>query len=407
MNGNSEFCAANSLPGKPHRPVFPTTRAAAVLWALFAAWIPANSAETVQPGIVLHDTGKPNITLSAFRSGEICSDVDGSDNICNTGTSFTVLGHDTCIGDDGKAYPCTRYGYRYDYAGATPGTEIECTATRRDPFRQQQKSYAIAIDKEAGTVLQPEWIGFGPVERRAMLTEVHECTYLGAPLATIEYLITYEPSADPSANPAGWAGDDPHKKIDEPYSKGVPNACNYLTQDLANLWVQAPVLEYIGANEHMPILRSHCAWYGEEDLALGARMEHKYHLYELFDVDMRSRDQLLFHATFAAGGHAPVAVRTDLGKITFVYELASENRSAISVVTGIQGPPDGAGRPMELLAHYQLRTDKRTHQQRLDCLFDLARKSLALWMSLEPDADGRIDLPNDPPPLGAACPPAD
>jgi hypothetical protein len=32
-------------------------------------------------------------------------------------------------------------GYRYDYASATPGTQIEWTATRRDPFNRQQKTY--------------------------------------------------------------------------------------------------------------------------------------------------------------------------------------------------------------------------------------------------------------------------
>lgn len=360
----------------------------------------AFAAETVQPGFVLLDAGKSAISLSGIRSGEICADVGGSDTVCNTGTTLTVQGYDTCIGTDGKPYPCTRYGYRYDYTGATPGTEIECTATRRDPFNRQQKTYTLAIDAESGSVFQPEWIPYGTVERRTMLTEVHECVYQDKPLATIEYIISYEPSTEPVPVVKGG----PNPDIDEPYSFGVPDACNYLTADLAHVWAKEDVQPYLGAIEHMPILRSHCAYWGVDDSRSRARIEHKYHLYELFDVDTLRPDQLAFHAAFAAGGHYPESVRHDLGKITFVFQLAEEDRSAITVVTGIQGPPDGAGRPMELLAHYHLREPDRTHEQRLKCLFDLAEKSLDLWFSLVSEVDNTVDLPDQPVDLGAACP---
>jgi len=355
--------------------------------------------ETVQPGFVLRDEGKANLSLSGIRSGELCADIDGTDKVCNTGTALTVEGNDTCIGTDGKPYPCTRYGYRYDYAGATPGTQIECTATRRDPFNKRQKTYSIPIGAESGSVFQPEWIPYGPVERRTMLTEIHECAYLGKPLATIEYIISYEASTAPA--PLTNAG--PNPDIDEPYLAGVPNACNYLKEDLASWWVKQDVRRYEGAIEHMPILRSHCAYFGAQDLDRIAKMEHKFHLYEMFDVENLNPMQLLFHATFAAGGHKPESVRTDLGKITFVYQLAEEDRSAISVITGIQGPPDGAGRPMELLAHYHLRAPGRTHQERLACLFDLATKSLNFWLAHVRESDNTIILPDEPD-IGASCP---
>jgi hypothetical protein len=353
------------------------------------------AAETVQPGFVLHDEGKSNMTLSGVRSGELCTDIDGTDNVCNTGTRFTVEGSDSCVGTDGKRHPCTRYGYRYDYANATPGTQIECTATRRDPFNRQQKTYTLPIETESGSVFQPEWITYGRVDRRTMLTEVHECTYLGKPLATIEYIISYEPSTDPVSAPTAAQRGNPD--IDEPFLPGVPRACNYLTEDLASRWVQTTVLPYEGANEHMPILRSHCAWFGEKDRTKRARMEHKFHLYELFDTENLSQMQLDFHAAFAAGGFAPEAVRTDLGKLTFIFQLADEDRSGISVVTGIQGPPDGAGRPMELLAHYQIRDPNRTHAQRLACLFDLAERSLKLWFDNVDEATNTIRLPEELP----------
>ena len=370
-----------------------------ILWTLTLLPMVAAAAETVQPGFVLHDEGKANLSLSGVRSGEICAGMGVSDTVCNTGTQLTVQGQDACVGNDGKTYPCTRYGYRYDYAGASPGTEIECTSTRRDPYRSQDKSYTIAVDAESGSVYQPQWIPYSPVERRMMLTEVHRCSYLGEPLASIEYIISYEPSMAPPTT----SSNDRSADIDEPFLPGVPNACNYLTEDLSGMWIRHDVRRYDGAIEHLPILRSHCAWLGEDDLGKIAKMEHKFHLYELFDVENLRRDQLLFHATFAAGGHAPESVRTDLGKLTFVYHLPEEDRSAISVVTGIQGPTTNAGQPMELLAHYHVRTPDRTHQERLACLFDLARKSLDLWFNHISPSDNTVNPPHDPT-LGATCP---
>jgi len=44
-----------------------------------------HAAETVQPGFVLHDEGKANISLSGVHSGELCADLGGADTVCNIG----------------------------------------------------------------------------------------------------------------------------------------------------------------------------------------------------------------------------------------------------------------------------------------------------------------------------------
>ena len=355
--------------------------------------------ETVQWGFILHDEGKAKLSLSGIRSGELCAEIDGTDNVCSIGASITVQGRDSCTGTAANEYPCTRYGYRYDYSGATPGTKIECTATRHDGYNRRQKSYSVPVDTESGSVFQPQWIPYNRVDKRLLLSEVHECTYLGEPLATIEYIIRYEPTAGSGPVVAGG----PHPDLDEPYATGVPDACNYLTKGLGSLWLKDEVYRYESVIEHMPILRSHCAYTAANDAGSIARIEHKFHVHDLFDVEQLSPDQLLFHAAFAGGGHQPEAVLTDLGKITFVYQLADENRSAISVVTGIQGPRDGAGRAMTMLAHYHLRTPERSHEERLKCLFDLARKSLGLWLSQVSETDNTVTLPDNPD-IGATCP---
>lgn len=57
---------------------------------------------------------------------------------------------------------------------------------------------------------------------------------------------------------------------------------------------------------------------------------------------------------------------------------------------------------MALVAHYHLREPDRTHEERLACLFDLARKSLDLWLS-NVSATDTVVLPDQPEDLRATC----
>ncbi len=372
---------------------------AVALCALAPASLAAPSGAAIQPGVFLHDFESPHLTLSNFRSGELCTEEDKKNDVCDVGTRFVVAPNDSCLIHDGRPIPCLRYGYRFEYSSVAPGLNIECKATQKDGLNTRQKTYTIRLKDQSGSIWRQEWAPADPVEKRKLLSEVHECTFIGEPVVSIEYIIVYEPPPELQI----FARSDPTQpRAEEPHSTYLPGACRYLDADLASIWVGGSVERYEDAIEHMPNLRSHCAYFRPEDLTKRARIEHKYHLYELFDVEKRNAMQLAFHAAFAAGGHEPTAVWRDLGKVTFVFHLPPD-RSQIMVVTGIQGPPDPVGRPRELLGHYHLRNENRTHEQRLECLKVLARESLDQWLSTPLEPDGTVKLPLDPEPPIRTC----
>jgi len=346
-----------------------------VAWLTGFGSLSALAGETIQPGFYSHEPTDVGIRISGARSGELCTDVSGSDNICSVATKITVVGHDTCIGTDDKSYPCTRYGYRYDYNGATPDTEIRCHATLNDGFRRREKDYTIEVRSDAGSIFHPSWMSYGPVDRRAMVTEVHECSYLDTRLATIEYIFTYEPSTSPFTQVRG--GPDP--SIDEPFIEEVPRACNYLTRELAARWVRDnDVQKNSTADMHVPNLQSVCMYTAIHGADRDGRIQFKFFVYGLFDVANLAPMQLLFNATFLGGGNEPQDTLHDLGKVSFVYDM-DHSMTALLVITGMQGPPDGAGRPMEFVASYYLRDPGRPHPDRLVLLIEEARENLDSW----------------------------
>jgi len=335
----------------------------------------AYAGETIQPGFYSHEPANVGIRISGARSGELCTDASGSDNVCSIATKITVVGHETCVGTDGKPYPCTRYGYQYAYSGATPDTEIQCHATLNDGFRKREKDYAIEVGSDAGSIFHPSWMSYGPVDRRMMVTEVHDCSYSGARLATIEYIFTYEPSTSPVTQVRG--GPDPN--IDEPFIDELPPACNYLTHDLAVDWVRDDdVQNNTSADMHFPSLQSACNYSASHGADRNASILFKFPLYEMLDVEKLAPMQLLFHVTFLGGGNEPKDTLHDLGKISFVYDM-EHDVTALLVVTGMQGPPDGAGRPTEFVASYSLRDPGRSYQDRLVLLLQEARENLDFW----------------------------
>jgi hypothetical protein len=352
---------------------------ALAFWFLIFASAIAHAGESIQPGFYSHEPANVGIRIRDARSGELCADHAGVDNVCSTETMLIVKGADTCLGDDRKPYPCTRYGYRYDYEGATPGSTIQCRATRNDGFKKRSKDYVIELGSDAGSVSQSEWVGYGPVNRRTILTEVHECSYRGERLTTIEYIITYEPSLNPAASlPTATTDGGPHPDVDEPYIDEVPDACLYLTPGVAMEWVRDGDIQN-NHGEHFPIFRSLC-WYSAIHAAeRNAQLEFRFQLYDLYDIEKISRPQLIFNATFAGGGNEPQEILRNLGKISFIYELPNDV-TAVMIIMGTQGPPDGAGRPMEFTATLSLRDPGRDHQSRRKLLIEFARENLDTWL---------------------------
>lgn len=167
--------------------------------------------------------------------------------------------------------------------------------------------------------------------------------------------------------------------IDEPTFAEIPKASGYLTEGLAAGWLRAEV-QASSANEHIPAFWSQCVYSGKGVKDRQTGFVFKFMVWDLFDVKKLDPMQLDFHAGFASGGEPPLEKLKDLGKISFVLE--KRNRTTLLVITGIQGPPDGARRPTELVASYYLSDPETSHEVRLEKLVAEARRELNEWLAL-------------------------
>lgn len=165
-------------------------------------------------------------------------------------------------------------------------------------------------------------------------------------------------------------------KISEPMMAEIPDACGYLTATLASGLVRAKVRPG-PANEHIPNFWSQCVYLGQGVRGRQVSFVFKFMTWDLFDVASLDPEQLEFNAGFVVGNLKPREKRNDLGKVAFVYE--KQARTILLVVTGFQGPPDGAKRPTELVATYELADPETAHDVRLAKLLTEARRHLNEW----------------------------
>jgi len=168
------------------------------------------------------------------------------------------------------------------------------------------------------------------------------------------------------------------RAIDEPRFDELPVACSYLTEELAKGLLRAERVKASAANEHISILRSNCEYSGKGVKGRKVGFTFRFMVYDMFDVDALDPMQLEFNAMFAAGGIPMVEKLDDLGKVSFVFE--QRDRTVLMVVTGIQGPLDGAQRPSEFVANYYLNDPDNTQAVRLDKLLAHARRHLDEWL---------------------------
>lgn len=337
----------------------------------------ANSQESLQKGfLVFEPQGAPIRILSASH-GLLCNDGAVESAFCGTERSITVTNRDTCTGTDGSQYPCTRYGYQFDYSGATPGDTIECRATRKDPYRSRSKDYTLTLDADEGSIFQAEWLPYSRVERRSMLTEVHECKYQGQMLANIEFIVSYEPDSGAVAATNSPAG--PAPGIDEPYIDDVPNSCTDLTEAKAASLLQVGAVQSSDSNEHVANLSSTCSYTSAQAPFATVFYMYKFFPYEMFDQNKLSKRQMIFNATMLGGGTRPYKVIEDPGNFTFLFE--TPERTTIMVVTGMQGPMN-ANEPREFIATYYIEDPNKPHEIRLRELLEVAQDNFPEWVSI-------------------------
>jgi len=354
--------------GTPGPARFPAA-AALLLATMFGSAIAAR-AESIQPGFFYHDPS--GIRLTAARSGAACVEDEKPTGVCEKAHRILITGEETCDYPPDKRYPCTWFGYEFDYQDATPGTSIECTVTRTDPRgRRTSDKYSYRLGNASGHIFKPEFRTYAPVEERVILAEVHECSYQGELVSTVEFLIYYEPGTGIAAGDA--AGDA------DLYFPETPDACSdpYLTERTAEGLLNAPSVRRHAASEHIPTFWSQCL-YGATGGGRGSvGYVFKFMLSDMFDVDKVDRRQIIFNATFAQGNAPLNEVREDLGDLAFVFEEG--NRTTLFVITGIKGPKDGANRSTEFTANYYIEHPEIGHEDRRDKLVEQAKRHLREW----------------------------
>lgn len=163
---------------------------------------------------------------------------------------------------------------------------------------------------------------------------------------------------------------------EQPLFPEVPNACSYLTEELASRVLQAPVKPSV-ANEHIPTIWSQCIYTGRGVRRRQIKYQWKFMPWEMFDVDNLHPIQLEFNVKFAASGQPPVDRLDDLGKASFVFD--DRDRSVLLVITGIRGPDNAAQSPTALIATYTLLYEGLPHDARIAVLLEQARLHLREW----------------------------
>ncbi len=340
---------------------------------LTGAW----AGESIQPGFYYHDPAGTGLQLKAMRSGAVCSDEAGRAGVCETAIKIVITGEETCESSPGTVYPCTRFGYEFDYQGAAPGTAIACTVQRTGPMgRRSSQQYSHELSADSGSVFYPTYRTFAAVEKRTILSEVHECSYRDQRLSSIEYIIYYEPESSPA--PA-----DSEQPADQFFLE-LPNACAspYLTEAKAARLLGADRVKPSAANEHIPTFASQCIYSARSGPARQVGFNYKFMLSEMFDVDTVEMQQLQFNATFASGGTALKETLPDIGDLAFIFD--ERDRSSLLVITGIKGPRSFPDRPTEFIANYYIKHPELTPEQRQALLIEEALRDLQEWRSNQP-----------------------
>lgn len=353
---------------------------------IFLLASPALTAQSLQPGFFAHDA--ETISIDSARSGLVCGVATGRPSVCDPAHKVVITGEQTCDWSPSQQYPCTRFGYEFDYSAAEPGTQLDCSRTRYSPATgEQTNSYQQPIDNAGGRVFYSTFRTYAPVDTRVIQSEVHECTYGGAAVATIEFIIYYEPGVGGSDGDGTGGGRGDGSSDDtgtdtgqaDPYFPEVPNACSspYLTDDTAKGLLRAPAVRQHVASEHIPSLQSQCIYRGGAGSKGEVGYVFKFMMAGMFDVDQLSEQQINFNATFSNGGTAAEAIMQSPGRKSFLFRKGK--RATLFVITGIDGP-DVFGEPSVFVAQYYIDHTDIDFEARKTALLEEARRHMRHWL---------------------------
>jgi hypothetical protein len=180
--------------------------AALVLLAcLLLVPVPSQSQSSSTPARTLkvHLPHQSGIALRNTASGNVCIENDEPTEICESAEFIDIVGENMCKWSEDIDYPCTYYGYQFDYEGAQAGRKITCdthrsTKTTFSPETEQVTGpmtarYTIELDSNAGHIFHTAYNTYAPVDELILIRELHRCSYEGALLYEVHWIVRFTP----------------------------------------------------------------------------------------------------------------------------------------------------------------------------------------------------------------------
>lgn len=109
--------------------------------------------------------------VSDFKFGLVCDPGKAHAWICHETEDIQVTGQGRCV-YDGKQFPCTWYGFSFNYTNNIPGTELECEYTSTLPRDMGNPEgvvarnvatgkYSLTLEHVEGRVYNPQYTILG------------------------------------------------------------------------------------------------------------------------------------------------------------------------------------------------------------------------------------------------------
>ena len=150
--------------------------------------------------IAVASIGSADATVvSDFKSGLVCDPGKAHAWICHQAEDIHLTGQGRCV-YDGEQYPCTWYGFSFNYANNIPGTQLECEYTSTLPRDMGNPEgvvarntatgkYSLTLDHVEGRVFNPQYTIFGvrTPEDDGLDSTTTTCSISGQEIATFEF----------------------------------------------------------------------------------------------------------------------------------------------------------------------------------------------------------------------------
>ena len=143
------------------------------------------------------------ITISDPIAGNVCIEDDKPTAVCGAAEFIDIVGENMCEWSENIDYPCTYYGYEFNYSGGEAGQLITCdthrsTETIFGPRTEQVTGpmtarYTMELESDTGRIFRTPYNTYAPVGEPIYIREMHRCSYAGTLLYQVHWIVRFTP----------------------------------------------------------------------------------------------------------------------------------------------------------------------------------------------------------------------